>query len=149
MSFETDGDFEARVRESFARQAVMETLGAQLLAVRAGETEIEMSYEARLTQQHGFLHAGIVTTVLDSAAGYAAMSVMPAAASVLTVELKTSLLRPAAGARFRFEGRVLKAGRSIIFAEARAFGLKDGQSRELAHLTASMMVIEGRAGVRG
>jgi len=149
MSFETQGDFESRVRASFARQGLMESFGAKMTEVAAGETVIELSFADHLTQQHGYLHAGVITSVMDSAAGFAAMTVMPEAAEVLTVERKSSLMRPAAAARFRVEGRVLKAGRSIVFTEAHAYGFDSGQSRLIAHLTASMMVIEGREGVSG
>lgn len=143
--FETDGDFEARVRESFARQGIMGTMGVRMRAVEAGAVTLEMPFHDGFTQQHGFLHAGAITTALDSAAGYAALSLMPEGAGVLTVELKTSLMRPARGEMFRFEGRVLKAGRSVMFAEAHCFG----EAGEIAHLTATMMVIEGRDGVSG
>lgn len=149
MSFKTDGDFEARVRSSFERQKLMETYGAQLLEVSAGRTLIEMPFDSALTQQHGFLHAGVVTACMDSAAGFAAMSLMSEAASVLTVELKVSLLRPAAGARFRFIGEVIKPGRSIMFTEARAIAIEGDAEQEIARLSASMMVIEGRAGIAG
>ncbi len=145
MTFETQGDFEARVRESFARQRVMQTLGARIASIEAGAVELEMPFNADFTQQHGFLHAGVVTTVLDSAAGYAAYSLMPEGAAVLTIELKTSLMRVAKGDLFRFEGRVMKAGRTVMFAEARAFS----GAAEIAHLTASMMVVQGRDGVDG
>ena len=145
MSFDTHGDFAARVRASFARQPAMETLGITLQHVAPGEVDLAMGFDARLTQQHGFVHAGIITTGLDTAAGLAAFSLMPEGAGVLTVELKTALMRPAKGAAFRFEGRVAKPGRTIIFTEARA--IADG--REIARLSASMMVVEGRADVVG
>src|SRR3712207_6451317 len=85
-----DTDFEARVRESFARQRVMATIGARLSRVRAGEVEIELPFREDLTQQHGYLHAGIVAAVVDSACGYAAMSLAPAGAEVLSIEFKRS-----------------------------------------------------------
>ena len=92
-----DTDFEARVRESFARQGAMETIGARLRWVAPGAAEIELPFRADLTQQHGYLHAGIVTAVVDSACGYAAMSLTPPGADVLSVEFKINLLSPAAG----------------------------------------------------
>ncbi|MBU2982657.1 PaaI family thioesterase [Lentibacter algarum] len=145
MSFATVEGYEKRVHESFAKQGVMQTFGAQITTVEPGEVNIEMPFDRRFTQQHGFLHAGVVTTVLDSAAGYAAYSLMPAGTGVLTIELKTSLMRVAEGALFRFEGRVLKAGRNVMFAEAKAYA----SNKEIAHLTASMMVVEGREGIEG
>ncbi|WP_438990515.1 PaaI family thioesterase [Lentibacter sp.] len=146
---QTYGDYEARVRASFARQAMMSTLGVEIVSVGAGEVVFEMPFAADFTQQHGFLHAGAITTVLDSAAGFAALSVMPEAAGVLTIELKSSLMRVAKAARFRFHGRVLKAGRSVCFAEAVAYGLEGEEAVEVARLTGSMMVVSGREGVSG
>ena len=101
-----DPNFEQRVRASFERQAAMATLGATLTRVSPGEVVLELAFRPELTQQHGFLHAGIVTSVMDSACGYAALSLMDAGAAVLTVEFKVNLLAPAQGARFRATGRV-------------------------------------------
>src|SRR6188472_3235444 len=97
-----NADFEERVRTSFARQQVMTTLQAELTSVTPGIVEIEMPYSAALTQQHGFLHAGVISTALDSACGYAAFSLMPEQASVLTIEFKVNLLAPGRGERFLF-----------------------------------------------
>lgn len=146
---QTYGDYDARVRESFARQAMMRSLGVEIVSVGTGDVVFEMPFGADFTQQHGFMHAGAITTVLDSAAGFAALSVMPEEAGVLTIELKTSLMRVAKAERFRFHGRVLKAGRSVCFTEAVAYGLEEGDAVEVARLTASMMVISGREGVSG
>ncbi len=143
--FETQGNFAERVRDSVGRQTVLSTMGVRLVSVAPGRVALEMPFHSDFTQQHGFLHAGIVTTALDSAAGYAAYSLMPERASVLTIELKTSLMRPARGALFRFEGRVLKPGRTVMFTEASAYA----DDVEIAHLTASMMVVQGREGVEG
>ena len=98
-----DPDFAAKVRDSFARQRVMDTIGAELTRVDPGLVEIELPHREDLTQQHGYLHAGITTTIADSAGGYACFSLMPPKASVLTVEYKVNLLAPAAGERFRFD----------------------------------------------
>lgn len=139
----------SRVAESFSRQAVMTTLGARLLAVRPGEVEIEMPFNPGLTQQHGFLHAGIVTTVMDSACGYAAFSLMPEEAGVLSIEFKVNLLRPARGERFRFVGRVLKAGRTITVCEGQAFA-RDGETETLVStMTCTLMTVLGREDVTG
>jgi uncharacterized protein (TIGR00369 family) len=116
-----DPDFDRRVRASFARQQVMTTLGIEIGRLSPGEVELTMPYAAAYTQQHGFMHAGIVATALDSACGYAAFSLMPANAAVLTVEFKTSLLAPARGQRFLFQAQVVKPGKTLTFCEARAF----------------------------
>src|SRR5215217_6221216 len=108
-----DPDFERRVRSSFAQQAAMTTLGAVLQRVAPGEVDIGLAFRPELTQQHGFLHAGVVTAVVDSACGYAALSLMEPGVAVLTVEFKVQLLAPARGARFRAAGRVVRAGRTL------------------------------------
>jgi uncharacterized protein (TIGR00369 family) len=144
-----DTDFAQRVRDSFARQAVMATLGAALDAVEPGRVVLAMQHRPELTQQHGFLHAGIVATALDSACGYAAFTLMPADAAVLTIEFKTNLLAPARGPRFRFEGRVTKAGRTISVVDGRALQLDDaGNETLIATMTATVMTVMGRAGLR-
>src|ERR1051325_603513 len=107
-----DTDFEARVRASFARQRVMETIGARLLRVAPGEVEIGLEFREDLTQQHGYLHAGVVAAVVDSACGYAAMSLAPAGAEVLSIEFKLNLLSPARGESFVARAAVKRAGRS-------------------------------------
>ncbi|MDU8926597.1 PaaI family thioesterase [Alisedimentitalea sp. MJ-SS2] len=145
MKLKTFGDYEVRVRESFARQPTMKTLGVTLEHVAPGEVDLGFAFDTRLTQQHGFIHAGIMTTVLDTAAGLAAFSLMPEEAGVLTIELKASLMRPAKGARFLCKGRVLKPGRTIVFAEAVGYA----DDVEIARMSGSMMVVEGREGVKG
>src|SRR5918999_2782707 len=105
-----DADFEKRVRENFARQRVMQLIGASLKRVEPGAVDIVLPYHHDLTQQHGYIHAGILTTVADSACGYAAYTLMPAGSEVLSVEFKMNLLRPAAGELFVAEARVVKAG---------------------------------------
>src|SRR5579863_4900183 len=119
-------DFEGRVRTSFARQQVMQTLGIQIARLEPGEIELTMPYALAYTQQHRFVHAGIITTALDSACGYAAFSLMPAGAEVLTVEFKTNLIAPAKGQRFTFRARVVKPGRTLTFCDAYAFATTDG-----------------------
>src|SRR6195952_3064941 len=118
-----DESFEARVRTSFARQTAMATLGIEMLDLKAGEIELRMPYSAAYVQQHGFTHAGIITTALDTACGYAAFSLMPDDAAVLTVEFKTNLVAPARGEYFIFRARVLKAGRKITVCDAQAFAV--------------------------
>ena len=149
MNFVTYGDYAARARASFARQPAMETMGISVADVAPGRVWLTMPFNEALTQQHGFLHAGVVTSALDTAAGFAAYTLMPEDAGVLTVELKTSLMAPAKGQRFNFEARVLKPGRTIIFTEAVAHAIDDGREREIARLTATMMVVQGRDDVKG
>jgi uncharacterized protein (TIGR00369 family) len=145
-----DPDFDRRVRASFARQQVMATLGIAIAQLAAGKVELTMPFAAAYTQQHGFVHAGIVTTGLDSACGYAAFSLMPADAGVLTVEFKTSLLAPARGQRFVFQAQVVKPGRTLTFAEARAFAIDgDAAPRLVASMTATLMAVYGRPEVTG
>lgn len=146
----TDSDFEMRVRASFARQQAMVTIGAELTVVTPGMVEIEMPYDAKLTQQHGFVHGGIVSTALDSACGYAAMSLMPPDASVLTIEFKINLLAPCKGERFLFRGSVTKPGRTILVSDGQAYAFNgQGEAKLFATMTGTMMVITGRSGVSG
>lgn len=139
-----DPGFEARVRDSFTRQRVMATLGARLVRVAPGEVDLELPFRADLTQQHGYLHAGIVTTLLDSACGYAAFSLMPADATVLSVEFKTNLLAPAAGERLLARGRVLRAGRTLTVCEASGVMLDGGGEKAVAHMVGTMMALAGK-----
>src|SRR5215216_6136815 len=103
-----DPGYDARVRASFARQRAMHTIGARIVRVEPGEVELELPFRDDLTQQHGFLHAGIVTTLVDSACGYAALSLLDREAAVLSVEFKVNLLAPAVGDRLRAVGQVIK-----------------------------------------
>jgi len=140
-----DPGFRQRLHDSFARQAVMQTLGARLEVADAGRVVIVMAHKPALTQQHGFLHAGIVSTALDSACGYAAFTLMPADAAVLTIEFKVNLLAPARGPLFRIEGFVIKAGRTISVAEGKAWQHEVGGAETLcATMTATLMTVQGR-----
>lgn len=144
-----DPDFERRVRDSFARQQAMGSLGISLDAVEPGRVVLAMAHQAAFTQQHGFVHAGIVSTALDSACGYAAFSLMPADAAVLTIEFKVNLLAPARGPRFRFEGQVVKPGRTISVVDGRALQFDtDGKERLIATMTATVMTVIGRDDVK-
>ena len=144
----THPDFAQRVRASFERQGAMATLGASLAAVEPGRVVIELPWAQPLTQQHGFLHAGIVATALDSACGYAGFSLMPLDAAVLTIEFKINLLAPARGERFRMEGLVLKPGRTITVAEGRAYALDGGKEKLVATMNATLMAVVGRDGIQ-
>ncbi len=147
---QTDPNYDERVRASFARQVVMGTIRAELTSVTPGIVEIEMPYSPSLTQQHGFLHAGIISTALDSACGYAAFSLMPPDAAVLTIEFKLNMLSPGRGERFLFRGSVTKPGRTIIVADGQAYAYAaDGEARLIATMTATMMTITGRDGLVG
>ena len=136
-----------RVRASFARQGLMATLGASLESVAPGAVEIALRPNPAISQQHGFVHACAVSAIADSAAGYAALSLMPADAGVLTTEFKINLLAPAAGERIVARGRVVKAGRTLTLAQAEVFASAGGQDKLIALLTATMMTITGRDGI--
>lgn len=143
-------EVETRVRASFERQRAMETIGARLTHVGPGTVDIEMDYRPELTQQHGFLHAGIISTALDSACGYAGYSLMPEDAGVLSIEFKINLLAPGKGTRFLFKGAVTKPGRTIMVADGQAFAFDaEGKSRLMATMTVTLMVIKGREDVVG
>jgi uncharacterized protein (TIGR00369 family) len=144
--FSAPEGFEARTRSSFAGQAAMATLGIALQQVAPGRVTLLLPYRGDLTQQHGFLHAGIVSTALDSACGYAAFTLMPPEAAVLTIEFKVNLIAPARGPVLRIEGQVVKAGRTISVVDARAV---QGEANTLvATMTATVMTVLGR-GIAG
>jgi len=141
-------DIEARVRDSFARQTIMTTLGAEVSAVRAGEVEIVLPFSDRVLQQHGFIHAGAVATIADSACGYAALTVMPREAAVLTTEFKINLMSPAKGERLRAVGRVIRGGRKLVITLGEVFAEQGGISKQVALITATMMVVDTGTGLR-
>lgn len=143
-SFEPrDPQFHERVRSSFNRQGVMTLIGAKLVDVSPGFVEIELPVRDDLTQQHGYLHAGVVTAVTDSACGYAALSLMPEGAEVLTVEYKVNFMSPASGQRLIARGRVVKPGRTITVCAGDAFIERDGQERMVATMLATMILLSG------
>jgi uncharacterized protein (TIGR00369 family) len=137
--------FAARVRDSFARQPMMAHIGAQLVAVEPGYCEIHLPYDRALTQQHGYVHGGALATIIDSAAGYAAFSLMPADASILTVEYKLNILRPGEGERMIARGRVIKSGRSLSVVSADAFAVKDGVESLCVTSIHTLMTLHGKA----
>lgn len=143
----SDPDFEARVRASFARQKVMTLLGASIRALGPGLVEVEAPFRDDLTQQHGFLHGGISTALLDSACGYAALTLMPKGTGVLAIEFKVNLLAPAEGESFVARGRVLKSGRTIAVSAADLFCRSGGQEKICATMLATMMVVRDRPGI--
>lgn len=142
-----DPQFEARVRASFARQQVMATIGATITAVEPGLVEIQTPFRPDLAQQHGFLHAGIITTIVDSACGYAALSLMPAQVGVLTIEYKVNFLAPAAGERFVARGRVTKPGRNVTVCTGDVLAVQEGRETPIATMLTTMMVVRDRPAI--
>jgi uncharacterized protein (TIGR00369 family) len=139
-----DPAFEARVRASFARQQMMATLGATLERVAPGEVDVRLPFRPALTQQHGFLHAGAMTTVVDSACGYAALTLMPPGAAVLSIEFKVNLLAPGEGEAVLARGRVVKAGRTITVCAGEVVALRGGAEKLVATMSATMMTVRDR-----
>ena len=144
-----DPDFENRVRDSFGRQVAMSSLGISISMIAPGRIELQMPFLSEFTQQHGFTHAGIITTGLDSACGYAAFSLMPSDAAVLTVELKTSLLAPAKGERYRLVGQVVKPGRTLTFCEGKAYAIDHDHETLVSTMSATMMTVQHRDNIQG
>lgn len=142
-----DPDYESRVRASFARQTFMATLGAELAAIAPGEVTIALPYRAALAQQHGFLHAGVVTSVIDSACGYAALTLMEPRAAVVSVEFKVNLLAPAVGDTFHAVGRVLRAGRNLTVVGGELRARRGGEAHLVAVLQGTMMAVRERHGM--
>jgi len=142
-----DPAFEERVRASFARQRVMPLLGAVLERVAPGEVEIRLPFRQDLTQQHGFFHAGVMTTVVDTACGYSALTLAPAGAAVLTVEFKVNLLAPGEGEAAIARARVLRAGRTLTVSTGDVFAVKRGEERLVATMLATIMVLKDRPGL--
>jgi uncharacterized protein (TIGR00369 family) len=132
-------DYEERVRASFARQAVMRLIGASITQVELGQVTIELLNRPELTQQHGFLHAGIVTMLVDNACGYSALTMMPTGAAVLTVEYKVNFLAPATGERLVARGRVIKPGQTLSVCLGEAYVQRDGEEKLVATMLATMI----------
>ncbi len=143
-----DPHFETRVRASFARQRFMSRIGAEMSRVAPGDVSIDLPFDPDLTQQHGFLHGGAIASVLDAACGFAASTLMPADAGVLTIEFKINFLAPGAGERFRFTGRVRRTGRTVTFVDGDAIAVADGRAKTIATMQATMMTVHGRDDVR-
>lgn len=136
-------DAVARMRADFDRQGAMASLGITVADVAPGRVVLEMPFHPGFTQQHGFIHAGAITTAMDSACGFAAFTLMEAGCEVLTVEFKANFMAPAKGERFRFEGAVVKSGRTLTFTEGRAIALDGSAERAIATMTATMMAVRG------
>ena len=144
-SFEPrDPDYAKRVRASFARQRVMRFFGAELADVKPGYCEIRLPFKRDLTQQHGYVHGGVIGTIADSSAGYAGYSLMPADASVLTVEYKLNLLAPGEGESLVARGHVIKPGRTLVIAKAEVTAVKDGGETLCATLLQTLMTMNDK-----
>jgi uncharacterized protein (TIGR00369 family) len=144
-----DAALQDKLQKSFDAQGAMALIGARVVRWSAGEVEFELPHAKHITQQHGFVHAGILGTVMDSACGFAALSTMPLDAGILTIEYKMNCLAPAKGERFSIIGRVRKAGRTICVAEADAYAIEGDTKKLVATMTATEMTIQGRADIKG
>jgi uncharacterized protein (TIGR00369 family) len=137
-------DWEATVRGSFARQKVMSLIGAEMGALTPGHCEIRLPFRDDLTQQNGFFHAGITSTIVDSAGGYAGLTLMPVGADVLTVEFKLNLLAPADGEFLVAEGQVLKSGRNLVITRGEVYAIKNGKATHCATMQQTLMTMHGK-----
>lgn len=139
-----DPEYEKRVRASFERQRFMATIGATLSRVEPGEVDIALPHRDDLVQQHGYLHAGVLATAADSACGYAALTLMPIGAAVLSIEFKVNMLAPAAGTRFVARGRVIKPGRTLTVVWGEVVALDGDEEKLVTTMVGTMMRVEGR-----
>ena len=137
-------DWESKARASFARQGVMKLIGAEMGELRPGHCEIRLAYRPDLTQQNGFFHAGVTSTIVDSAGGYAGLTLMPAGSDVLTVEFKLNLLAPADGEILVAEGEVLKTGRNLVIARGEVYSVKNGVATHCATMHQTLMTMHGK-----
>ena len=136
-----DPDWEATVRQSFARQKVMILIGAELGALAPGHCEIRLPFRDDLTQQNGYFHAGITSTIVDSAGGYAGYTLMPKGSDVLSVEFKLNLLAPADGEFLVAEGQVLKSGRNLVITRGEVYAIKNGKATHCATMQQTLMTM--------
>lgn len=139
-----DLQYVQRVRQSFDRQSAMRTIGALLSRIDPGAVDVTLPYRADLTQQHGYLHAGIIATIVDTAGGYAGFTLFPAGASVLTVEYKLNLLAPGEGESFVAEGRVVKPGRTLCIVQGEVYALTGDRRVLCALMQQTLMVLQGQ-----
>lgn len=140
-----DPDWEAKVRTSFAKQGAMTLIGAQLVELRPGYCEIHLPWREDLTQQHGFFHAGIISTAVDSAAGYAGFTLMPAGSSVLSVEFKLNLLSPGDGDLLIATGEVIKPGKTLVITRGEAYVVKGDKTTHCSTMQQTLMTMHGKA----
>lgn len=138
-------NFEADVRTNFALQGIMTLIEAEMTSVAPGAVEISVTPRADLSQQKGYTHAGVVTTIVDSACGYAALTLAPAGSDVLTVEFKANFMAPASGERLIARGRVIRSGRTITVCAGDVYALRDGEEHHIAVMQATMMLMSGKS----
>lgn len=141
-----DAAFQSRIFASFERQQVMRLLNARLVAVEPGLARIELPFSTTLTQQNGYIHAGILTTIADSACGYAAFTLMPPGSGVLSIEFKVNFLSPALGEKFIGTGKVIRAGKTITVCSGEVYAVNGGAEKLVAAMQATMMTVEKRDG---
>ncbi len=139
-----DPNYEDKVRDSFSRQAFMGLLGAELLLVEPGMVEIGLAYRDDLTQQHHFFHGGVIGTLADNVCGYAAYSMTPPNATVLTVEYKLNFIAPGEGEKLFARGQVLKPGRTLTVCEAKVWAVKNGRHKQCATALVTIMNLADR-----
>lgn len=142
-------NYEEVIRESFAKQKIMQTLGAKLIAVTPGKVIIELPFHEKLTQQHGFLHAGVIATVVDSACGYAALSLLPVDTAVLSIEFKINMLSPAKGEKLIAIGEIIRAGRNVTVCQGEAISVDNGIEKKSAIMQATMIKVSGHSDLQG
>lgn len=143
----SSNELDQRIRASFEKQGLMRTIGAELGSMRPGQVEIILTPHAGVCQQDGFVHGGALGAIADSAAGYAALSVLPVDRGILTTEYKINLLAPAGGDRIIARGEVVKSGRKLTLAQTKVFAERDGGERLIALLTATLMAVESQDGI--
>ena len=137
-------DTRTRIRDSFAKQSAMALIHAEIPVIEEGRAEIEIPHWDGVLQQHGFVHCGVVGMIADSAAGYAAMTVVPEGTSVLTVEYKINMVAPANGDKIVAKGSVLRAGRTLLLTKADVYAVKDGAETLCAVMQQTIMAMHGK-----
>ena len=139
-----DDNYVERITQSFAKQSAMALIGAQLVHIDAGRIEIHLPCRPEISQQHGYVHGGVVVMIADSASGYAAMTLVPEDTSVLSVQHSTNFLAPALGERLEAHGHVIKSGRSLSITEAEVYAIRDGHRHLCARMTQTVMNMQGK-----
>lgn len=139
-----DPDWERKVRDSFAKQGIMGLLGAEMTELKPGLCEIRLPFRGDLTQQHGFFHAGVTSSIVDSAGGYAGFTLMPDGTSVLTVEFKINLLSPADGDLLVARGEVLKPGKNLVITRGDVWAIKHGTPTHCATMQQTLMTMHNK-----
>ena len=142
-------EIEQRVRDSFDRQKLMSTLGAHVERVAPGEVDVRLPIHPGISQQHGFVHAGAIASIADSACGYAALTLLDSDSGVLAVEFKINLMAPGAGESLLARGKVIRSGRTLSVCQANVVAVNDGAERNVAVMIATIMNVRGREGMSG